>query len=97
MCLLSRAVHVDISTDYSTDSFIFVLQRFISLRGCPSPIKIWSDRGSQLKSADREIKDVLLSIDDKRIMEFGACHAFDWEFCAPNAPWQNGCSEALVK
>ena len=62
-CLLSRAVHVDISTDYSTDSFILVLQRFISLRGCP--IKIWSDRGSQLKSADREMKDVLLSIDEK--------------------------------
>ena len=53
-CLLCRAVHVDIATDYSTDSFILVLQRFITLRGCP--VKIWTDRGSQLRSADREMK-----------------------------------------
>ena len=29
--------------------------------------------------------------------EFSANHSFDWEFCAPDAPWQNGCSEALIK
>merc|ERR1712036_135069 len=28
-CLLSRAIHLDIATDYSIDSFLLVLRRFI--------------------------------------------------------------------
>ena len=34
-CLVSRAVHVDISNSYSTDSFLQALRRFSSLRGWP--------------------------------------------------------------
>ena len=29
--------------------------------------------------------------------EFSSSHSFDWEFCSPNAPWQNWCSESLIK
>ena len=34
-CLVSRAVHVDISNSYSPDSFLQALRRFSSLRGWP--------------------------------------------------------------
>ena len=31
------------------------------------------------------------------IKEFASQHKFDWYFAAPDAPWQNGCAEAMVK
>ena len=40
------------------------------------------------------MKEVLFSIVEKRIMEFSAFH---WQFWVLNAPWQNGCLEALMK
>ena len=32
-CFASRAVHVEISPDYSTEKFLMVLRRFVSIRG----------------------------------------------------------------
>ena len=94
-CLLSRAVHVDVATDYSTDSFLLVVRRFISMRGCP--MKMWSDQGSQLRAANKEIKQIASGHDRKSMTQFGATHSFDWSFSTPEAPWQNGCAEILVK
>ena len=94
-CLLSRAVHLDLATDYSTDGFLLVIRRFISIRGCP--IKVWSDRGSQLRSADKTLREIIAGIDVKAITEFGASKSFDWVFTTPDAPWQNGCAESLIK
>ncbi|XP_057308277.1 uncharacterized protein LOC130646153 [Hydractinia symbiolongicarpus] len=45
-CMVSRAVYIDLSHDYSTDAFLQVLRRFSSLRGWPR--RIYSDQGSQL-------------------------------------------------
>lgn len=50
-CLSTRAVHIDIASDYSTDAFLLVFRRFISIRGYPQ--KCFSDSGSQLKSASK--------------------------------------------
>ena len=44
-CAATRAVHTDITEGYGTDSFLQVLRKFVSLRGCPSVIH--SDKGSQ--------------------------------------------------
>ena len=46
-CLLTRAVHIDVAPDYSTDAFLQALRRFMSFRG--SPINIYTDPGSQLQ------------------------------------------------
>ena len=94
-CMLSRAIHLDTAVDYSTSAFLLVLRRFISMRGCP--IKMRSDRGSQLVAANKEIKGLIQDIDVGKVQEFEASHSFDWEFSAGDAPWQNGCSEALVR
>ena len=44
-CLATRAVHVDISPDYSTEKFLMALRRFVSIRGYPS--KLYSDNTIQ--------------------------------------------------
>jgi len=55
-CLTTRAVHVDISPDYSTQKFLMVLRRFVSIRGYPS--KLYSENGPQLVSANEELKRI---------------------------------------
>ena len=94
-CLLSRSVHLELVPDYGTESFLLSIRRFASIRGCP--IKIWSDRGSQLRAANKEMKQAIISQDEDALKEFGCANSIDWEFTAPDAPWQNGCAESLVK
>ena len=45
-CLATCAVHIDLATDYSSEKFLMVLKRFVSIRGFPS--KLSSDNDPQL-------------------------------------------------
>lgn len=94
-CFVSRAVHVDLSVDYSTDAFLQTMRRFVCLRGYPR--KIYSDKGSQLTAASKELKNAVTNLDAKELVEFGISHGTEWEFSTADAPWTNGATEALVK
>ena len=94
-CLVVRAVHVDISEDYSTDTFLQVFRRFASVRGWPK--KVFSDNGTQLVGASRELKDLVAGLDWQQIQNHGAEMGVEWKFSPADAPWYNGASEALVK
>ncbi|CAC5379460.1 unnamed protein product [Mytilus coruscus] len=72
------------------------LRRFTSVRGYPK--KIRSDLGSQLVSASKELKEVIQNWHWDTIKMFGNGNGMEWEFTkAADAPWENGCSEALIK
>ena len=45
-CLATCVVHIDLATDYSSEKFLMVLKRFVSIRGFPS--KLSSDNDPQL-------------------------------------------------
>ena len=94
-CLVSRAVHVEISPDYSTEKFLMALRRFVSIRGYPS--KLYSDNGSQLVAANVELRSVIQGLDQKSLKDFGVTQGLQWFFSSADAPWQNGTSEALIK
>ena len=94
-CSVSRAVHLDIASDYSTSAFLMVLRRFSSIRGYPA--KIISDPGSQLVSADETLNIGKELEHDEKIQGYCANSGIEWQFISADAPWQNGCSEALVK
>ena len=53
-CLTTRALYLDIACGYDTESFLLVLRRFITLRGCPREVRF--DTGSQLTCAGKEWK-----------------------------------------
>ena len=55
-CLTCRATYIDIAEGYDTESFLICLRRFIAIRGYP--LKIISDRGSQLVSASKELQEI---------------------------------------
>ena len=94
-CLATRAVHVDISPDYSIEKFLMVLRRFVSIRGYPS--KLYTDNGAQLVSANEELKRVTKDLDPQSLKQFGVTQGLQWIFSSADAPWQNGVSEALIK
>ena len=94
-CLTTRSVFVDIATDYSTDAFLLVFRRFVSLRGYPC--KIFSDSGSQLKGASKEINEIFKCIEWDKVQEVGVVEGLEWKFSPGDAPWYNGCCEALIR
>ena len=83
-CLSTRAVHVDLAADYSTDKFLMVLRRFISIRGYPS--KLYSDNGPQLVAANEELTNIVKGWNQKELQQFGVMEGFKWESTPADVP-----------
>ena len=93
-CLSTRASYVDLVEGYDADGLLTTLRRFIAIRGFPR--SMYSDRGSQLKLASKEICQ--MTQDHQKLSNFGREGGMEWNFIkSANAPWENGCSEAMVK
>ena len=73
-CLGTRAVYLDLTADYSTEKFLMVLRRFVSLRGYP--FKLYSDNGPQLVAANKELKSVTKGWDWEELKAFGNMEGF---------------------
>ena len=93
-CLPSTAIHLDITTCYSTDAFLMVLRKFISIRGCPH--NIYSDSGTQLVGASNVLKAISREWDWDQINNFGVDKGIKWNFSPADSPWWNGCTESLI-
>jgi hypothetical protein len=96
-CLYSRAVYIDLAEGYDTKSFLLALRRFVSVRGYPGSMR--SDHGSQLICASTELKEIISNTWDwNSIYSFGEHQNMTWKLNkSADAPWENGCSEALIK
>ncbi|XP_029170330.1 uncharacterized protein LOC114940017 [Nylanderia fulva] len=97
VCLASRAVHLDVASDYSADAFIAALRRLISRRGVC--ISLYSDCGTNFVGADRQLNSLFsaASADGRRIASFAAQEKIQWHFNPPAAPNFGGLWEAAVK
>ena len=93
-CLGTRAIHIDLIADYSTDAFLQGFRRFMSIRG--APLNVYSDPGSQLEGACNELKQMINGLDQDKLREFGVNSEMVWKFTSADAPWQNGCAESLI-
>ena len=89
-----RAVYVDLGVDYSTDGFLQVLRRFVSLRG--SPTKFFSDVGTQLVGASNKLMKVVDELEWTRTKEESSekLDGLEWHFSPGNSPWYNGAVES---
>ncbi|XP_063446979.1 uncharacterized protein LOC134726470 [Mytilus trossulus] len=95
-CLTSRGVYVDLVEGYDKNSFLIALRRFVSIRGYPR--MMISDAGTQLVAAGKELKQVVHTWDWDDIKTFGTSKGMQWNIIkSADAPWENGCSEALIK
>ena len=91
-CCATRAVHIDVVPDMSTDTFVRSLKRFSARRG--TPLVMVSDNAKTFKAAARVIQDVITHADVKR---YCSDLSFEWHFNLEKAPWWGGMFERLIK
>jgi hypothetical protein len=56
ICLATKAIHLQLVTDCSTETFLGALKRFIARRGMVS--SIYSDDGTNIVGANRELNNL---------------------------------------
>ncbi|XP_070519743.1 uncharacterized protein [Cardiocondyla obscurior] len=96
ICFSTRAIHIELVSDYTTAAFLAALRRFISRRGICSTIS--SDRGTNFVGADKELRKFFAeSIKSKEFTQTIANQAIKWKFNPPSAPHFGGIWEAAVK
>ncbi|XP_055630624.1 uncharacterized protein LOC129771224 [Toxorhynchites rutilus septentrionalis] len=99
ICFSSKAVHIELVSDLSTNAFIAALRRFIARRGLPN--EIHSDNGTNFRGANNALADLYHLLNRKSSQEifFNECGAkgITWKFIPPRAPSFGGLWEAAVK
>lgn len=94
-CLTTRAIHIEIAHTLSTDSAIMALQRFSSRRGIPSII--YSDNGTNLRGADKELRFFLDHLNNDKINNYAVRNFIEWKFNPPTASHMGGAWERLIQ
>ena len=94
-CLTTRAIHLELAEDLSTDSFILSLRRFISRRGHVKIMK--SHNGTNFVGAGTELKERLRILDQIKVENFLRMKNIKWRFNLPLCPWISGSWEPLIK
>lgn len=95
VCMCTRAVHIDIVTDYSSAAFIACYERFIARRG--KCTHMYSDNGTTFVGAYKEIKSAFMNWSSPENVEHLNRQGTKWTFMKPASPHQGGIYEAAVK
>ena len=80
-CATSRALHLELIPDLSSEAFIRCLRRFTARRGTPASIT--SDNAKTFKKAN---KDLVQLFHDKKTQDYAANHGIAWHFILEKAP-----------
>ncbi|XP_055366070.1 uncharacterized protein LOC129604298 [Betta splendens] len=94
-CLSSRAVHIEMLEDMTTDALINALRCFISLRGAVS--QLHCDQGTNFVGAKNEFKEALQQCDFKTLEAFLADKQCEFVFNAPSASHAGGIWERQIR
>ncbi|GFX02317.1 integrase catalytic domain-containing protein [Trichonephila clavipes] len=97
VCFVSKAIHIEIVSDLTSDAFIATLKRFFNRRG--KCAKLYSDNGKTFVGANKELKRFLKLIEDSddNLAGFLSAEGIEWKFIPPRAPSFGGLWEASVK
>ncbi|GFX07513.1 integrase catalytic domain-containing protein [Trichonephila clavipes] len=97
VCFVTKAVHFELVSDLTTQTFIASLKRCIARRGRPS--LIFSDNGKTFIGANAELKRLykLVINPDPELAGFLVDENINWKFLPPRAPNFGGLWEAGVK
>jgi hypothetical protein len=100
ICFVTKAVHLEVVSDFSTPAFLAALTRFVSRRGLPS--RLYSDCGTNFVGADTHIKRTINnffqdSTNQDILSDYATTKGFEFCFIPPAAPHQGGLWESAVK
>ncbi|KAL8598023.1 hypothetical protein ACOMHN_011448 [Nucella lapillus] len=94
-CLASRAVHLEVLEDLSTDAFICGLRRFIAIRGNVKLIRC--DRGTNFVGADKELRQDFREMDKIKVTKEMLQRTCVFSFNPPSASHFGGVWERLIR
>lgn len=93
--MATRAVHIELAENLSTDAFLNVFSRFTGRRGTCQ--QLFSDNGTAFAGANRQMKNDLADWHSAHALQQLANKGTTWHFISPGAPHQGGLWEAAVK
>ena len=94
-CMSSRAVHIEILDDLSTDAFLNGLRCFIALRGNVRQLR--SDRGSNFIGAKNELSKLMNELDQGKLKTFLQTHGCDFVQHIPHSSHMGGVWERQIR
>lgn len=99
ICMATKAVHIEIASDLTSDGFLSAFGRFIGRRGIPS--HVYSDNGSNFVGANhqlRELYNLFISQSHQNLVnQYAIQKNINWHFNPPLSPHFGGIWEAAVK
>ena len=99
VCLATKAVHLEIVSDLTTEAFLAALKRFISRRGLPT--EIHTDNGTNFRGAKNDLADLYRFLADttstSTISSYLLTQRITWHCIPERAPHFGGLWEAAVK
>ena len=91
-CATSRAIHLEIVNNMSTDAFLSAFRRFCGRRGTPSLLV--SDNAKTFVAAH---KYLLKLSKDSTVLDHLSSLKIQWKFILEKSPWWGGFWERMVK
>lgn len=97
ICFSTKALHLELVSDLSTDAFIMTFRRFVSRRG--KPRYMFSDNGKNFVGAAANLKELgkFLLTNNVALSETFSAEGTDWQFIPAYFPHFGGLWEAGVK
>ncbi|XP_058817006.1 uncharacterized protein LOC131680301 [Topomyia yanbarensis] len=99
VCFSTKAVHLELVSDLSTQAFLCALRRFIARRGRPTHIH--SDNGKNFEGAKNELAELFARFynraEQAEIASVCAEEGITWHLTPPKAPHFGGLWEAAIK
>lgn len=91
-CLVSRAVHLELVPNMTTEHFMLALRRMAARKGLPQIL--FSDNARTFKRGQREL-EALLTETNVSLSEKLAKYSIEWKYVAEYASWAAGAWERL--
>ncbi|XP_067945257.1 uncharacterized protein [Watersipora subatra] len=94
-CLYTRAIHIELIDDFSTDSFLQALRRFQAVRG---PVTtVFSDAGTNFVGGRNQMEQDLLNMRSKELKDYLMTKKIKFETNTPTASHQGGVWERQIR
>ena len=96
-CFATKAVHIEVVSDYSSRTFLLAFRRFVARRGLCHTIV--TDNGTTFQGADTELRRAFQQTAGRsqEIADAIRADGVTWTFIPPRAPHFGGLWEAAVK
>ncbi|GFU13971.1 integrase catalytic domain-containing protein, partial [Nephila pilipes] len=93
-CATTRALHIELVSDLTTDKFLLALQRLVGRRGLPNTI--YTDNATTFHAANKELILLWQTLSSAKTQQYYAQNGITWRFIAPRAAWWGGWWERLI-